>query len=172
MSSRFTARYEADADSVFRFCFLRVSDRELALDITQETFGRFWRSLSGGEDIANERAFLFTVAHRLVIDWYRRKKAARLEDLTGADGEPYDPPDEKTLDSLGLEAEGRFLADAISKIDGSNRHAVYLRFIEGLSPPEIGEVLGISTGAASVRVSRGLAELKKITGYDDIDEHE
>jgi DNA-directed RNA polymerase specialized sigma24 family protein len=49
---------------------------------------------------------------------------------------------------------------------------VHLRFIEGLSPPEIGEAMGISAGAASVRVSRGLSELKKITGYDVTDDAE
>jgi hypothetical protein len=38
-----------------------------------------------------------------------------------------------------------------------------------MSPPDIGKALGISTNAASVRLTRGIEELRQITGYD-IDE--
>ncbi|MEK7642161.1 MAG: sigma factor-like helix-turn-helix DNA-binding protein, partial [Patescibacteria group bacterium] len=44
--------------------------------------------------------------------------------------------------------------------------AVYLRFVEGLSPPEIAEIIGISTNATSVRITRGLEKLRTLTGYD------
>ncbi|MDE1975417.1 MAG: RNA polymerase sigma factor [Patescibacteria group bacterium] len=170
MKKRFSERYEADADAIFRFCVIRVSDREQALDITQETFTRYWKSLAGGEEISNERAFLFTVAYRLIVDWYRKKRAEPMSSMDDDNtGEAFDPIDERTAESMGMGAEGRFLVDAISKLAPSNRDAVYLRFVEGLSPPEIGKALGISSGAASVRVSRGLVELRKITGYDDID---
>jgi RNA polymerase sigma-70 factor (ECF subfamily) len=170
-NAHFTARYEADSDAVFRFCLLRVSDREQALDITQETFARFWKSLQGGERIENERAFIFTVARRLIIDWYRKKKAVAFGEISGEDGdESFDPPDEATSDAIGLSAESRFLLDSISKLAEPNRQAVHLRFVEGLSPPEIGAVMGISAGAASVRVSRGLDELREITGYDVTDD--
>ncbi len=161
--------YEQQSDDIFRFCLFRVSSREHALDITQETFLRLWQNLGKDkEGIRNYRAFLFTIARRLVIDWYRKKKnVTSLETLMFREGEfvEYDPVDEKTRESVGLQAEGRYLLDKIDELHTTLRDPVHLSFIEGLSPGEIGEMLGISANAASVRINRGLLELKKKTGY-------
>lgn len=161
--------YGTESDSIFRFCLVRVSDREQALDLTQETFTRLWQNLQAGKEMTNARSFLFTVAHRLIIDWYRKKKAVSLEGLAGDDPDDvYEPVSESAKLDIELEAEGRYLIDAIGKIGQSNRQPVYLRYVEGLSPPEIGEIMGLSTNAVSVRINRGLEELRKITGYSDM----
>lgn len=164
--STFEEIYEKESDTIFRFCVLRVSDREQALDITQETFVRFWQSLGKGETIENPRAFLFTITRRLIIDWYRKKKSLSLESLSyGEDETSYDPPDEATMNNLEVGPEGRYLLTKLEELSPVHRDPITLRFIEGLTPGEIGEVLGISTNAASVRINRALGELRKITGY-------
>ena len=168
MKDTFDTIYEAQSDAIFRFCLLRVSDREQALDITQETFMRLWKTLQNGKTIDNGRAFLFTVANRLVIDWYRKKKSLSLDSFTNEEtGEPFEVADESTA-HMGLEfgSECRFLLDKIKVLHPSYKQAVYLRFVEGLSPPEIGQALGLSANAASVRINRGIKELRKLTGYD------
>jgi DNA-directed RNA polymerase specialized sigma24 family protein len=79
----------------------------------------------------------------------------------------YDPIDEKTTaDNLEFGVEGRYLLGKINALTPSYKHPVYLRFVEDLSPGEIGKILGISANAASVRINRGLIELKKIVGYE------
>lgn len=164
---KFEKTYESESDAIFRFCLVRVSNREQALDITQETFLRLWQSLIEGKDILNNRAFLFTVARRLIIDWYRKKKSISFNDMDYDDEDPqFDPPDESSR-SLFLGAEGRYLIDKINDLAPGYRQPIYLRFVEDLSPAEIAEILGISTNAASVRINRGLAELRKKTGYDN-----
>ncbi len=167
--NQFEEIYEVESDSIFRFCLVRVSNREQALDITQETFLRLWQTLQQNKEVQNSRAFLFTVAHRLIIDWYRKKKSFSLDKMMSGttDGESaYDPVDEKTIEGIEEGTEGRFLLDKLNELDPTHRHPVYLRFVEGLSPPEIGKILGVSANTASVRVNRGLAELRKKTGYD------
>ncbi len=160
--------YESESDAIFRFCLVRVSNREQALDITQETFLRLWQSMLQNKEILNNRAFLFTIAHRLVIDWYRKKKSFSLDSmLNHGEEDGYDPSDEMTTSRLELVAEGRYLLDKINELSPSNRHPVYLRYVEDLSPVEIGKILGISTNAASVRINRGLLELRKKAGYND-----
>ncbi len=159
--------YKEQSDAVFRFCLIRVSNREQALDITQETFLRLWQSLSESKEIRNVRAFLFTVAHRLVIDWYRKKKSIPLDSLMYNDKDiEINLADEKTLNDLSLGAEGRYLLRTVSELDSVHQEPIYLRFVEGLSPAEIGDILGITPNAASVRVNRGIAELRRKTGYD------
>jgi RNA polymerase sigma-70 factor (ECF subfamily) len=169
MNHTFEVIYENESDIIFRFCLVRVSNREQALDITQETFLRLWKSLLEGKEILNNKAFLFTVAHRLIIDWYRKKKSLSLDNIMYNEKEDgYDPIDEKTtIDNILFGAEGRYLLDKINLLNSSYRHPVYLRFVEDLSPGEIGDILGISANAASVRINRGLIELKKIAGYEE-----
>lgn len=162
----FKKTYEEQSDSIFRFCLTRVSNREQALDITQETFLRFWESLRGGKIILNNKAFLFTIAHRLVIDWYRKKKSISLDRILDGEEESYDLPDEKNTNNIEIGAEGRFLLEKINELELVYRDPVYLRFVEDLSPQEISNILNISANATSVRINRGLEELRKITGYN------
>lgn len=168
LRSTFTDTYNAEADALFRFCLIRVSDRELALDLVQEIFSRFWQTLTrDGKGMEHPRAFLYTVARNAIIDWYRKKKSVSLEGLADPETEePYEPFSDSTIEDSKLEGEGRFLIDAIGRLSPGNRDAVYLRFVEGLSPPEIAKIIGTSTNAASVRISRGIEELREITGYD------
>jgi len=165
--AQFEALYSAESDRIFRFCLVRVSEREQALDLTQETFTRLWQSLQGGAVITNGRSFLFTIAHNLIIDWYRKKKSLSSDAMADPEtGEPFEPVSETAHEDLQIAAEGRFLLEAINKLGPSYKLPVYLRFVEGLSPGEIGEVLGVTAGNASVRITRGLDELRRLTGYD------
>jgi len=160
--------YEKESDSIFRFSLVRVSNREQALDITQETFLRLWSSLLEQKEIKNNRAFLFTIAHHLIIDWYRKKKSLSLDTMIYKIEEAeYYEVGESMGNSIELEAEGRYLLEKINELDPSARTPVYLRFVEDLSPKEISDILGISANAASVRINRGLAELRKKAGYED-----
>ncbi len=169
LQSTFTDIYNKEADALFRFCLLRVSDREQALDLVQEVFTRFWQAMTQEkrEDIEHPRAFLFMSARNAIIDWYRKKKAVSLEGLQDPETEePYEQLSDSALTESKLEGEGRFLIDKIGKLSPGNKDAVYLRYVEGLSPPEIAKVLKISTNATSVRINRGVEELRKLTGYD------
>lgn len=151
---------------IFRFCVVRVSDREQALDIVQDTFMRFWKTMQTGESIENTKAFLFTVAHRLIIDWYRKKKSVSLEDMKIDDeSEDYEPVEDGIRIDMENKAEGRFLLDKINNLSSGSRTVLHLRYIEGLSPPDIGKIMGISANATSVRINRALEELRKLSGY-------
>jgi len=164
---KFEKIYQNESDAIFRFCLVRVSNREQALDITQEAFLRLWQSMCQEKDILNDRAFLFTVAHRLIIDWYRKKKSISLEHMIEKEGElGYDRADETIISNLELGAEGRHLLEKISELTSVCRYPVYLRYTENMSPREIGVILGVSANVASVRLNRGLQELRKIAGYD------
>ena len=171
MKSTFETIYKNESDTIFRFCLLRVSDREQALDITQETFLRLWKKMQEEKEILNSKAFLFTIARHLIIDWYRKKKSFSLDAMTSSDKESkeggYDVLDSSTTKvNLDIGTEGRYLIEKINELPSSYKEPVYLRFVEDLSPPEIGVILGITANAASVRINRGLIELRKISGYD------
>ncbi|MFA6177307.1 MAG: sigma-70 family RNA polymerase sigma factor [Candidatus Paceibacterota bacterium] len=171
ITKKFEKIFREESDAVFRFCLFRVSNKEQALDITQEVFLRLWQSFKENKEILNFKAFIFTVARHLIIDWYRKKKSISLEGIMDNEKEnfeyKYDLIDEKTRDSINIEAEGRYLLDKINKLTPTSQNPIYLRFVEDLSPKEIGNILGISENAASVRINRGLLELRKEMRYDN-----
>lgn len=170
---QFVALYNAEADAVFKYCSARTSNREIALDITQDTFIRFWNALLRNElhhdNIRNERAFLFTIARNLIIDWYRKKKTVSLEMLTeeaGEGGSTSFQPYEDSKTDIERKGEARHLAGKIKEIDPIYREAVYLRFIEDLKPQEIAAKLGESVNVVSVHINRGIKQLRRIAGYE------
>ena len=160
--------YGAESDAIYRFCLVRVSGKDQALDIMQETFLRLWQNMLAEKNIANKKAFLFTIAHNLVIDWYRKKKSLSLENLglTGKE-ERYALPEGLVVSNLEAGVEARYLLEKINELSPTYRTAVYLHFVEDLGPQEIGKILGISMNAASVRVNRGVKELRQKAGYEE-----
>ena len=172
MKEKFISIYNKLADSVFRYCIFRVSDRDIAIDITQETFTKYWDVLAEKQKITSDRALIFTIARNLIIDHYRKKKSVSLEALTETnDNEEGESVEEFILlennkkYEIELETEARFLINKIIELPKSYQQVVYLRYVEDLRPEEIAKVLGISVNATSVKIHRGIEELKKITGY-------
>lgn len=156
--------YEKESDAIFRFVLVKVSDRNQALDITQETFMRLWKSIIGNQNISNYRSFIFTIARNLVIDWYRKKKSFSLDAMIDSD-EMFDVIDNNNINNLEINFEGKNILEKISTLSEAHQTPIYLRYVEDLSIKEIAEIIGISENATSVRINRGLAELKDKMGY-------
>lgn len=159
----FLNTYDAYADAIFRFCSLKVSDRERAQDLTQETFMRYWQTLREGKSIQNHRAYLYTVARNLITDWYRRKKESSLDALTEAGLEFAGQDDGAVLQH----AEAEQIMSVLQQLDEDVREVIMLRFVEGMSPKEIAEALEVSPNVISVRVHRGLKKVQELIHAHD-----
>lgn len=154
--AQFIEAYEQWADGIFRHCYVRVSNRELAKDLMQETFMRSWQYLQKGQMIDNLKAFLYRAANNLIIDHYRKHKADSLDQLQekGFDviGERADHIE------LGVEYDRALLL--LEKMEDDFRQVLSLRFVEDLSIKDIAQIVGESPNLVSVRIHRGLKKLK------------
>lgn len=154
--------YDTYVDDIYRFCYLKVSNRELAQDLSQEVFTRFWQALREGTVMRSERALLYTVARNLVIDWYRKKKESSLDVLTeqglefGGDG----------AEDVMREAEMAEALRMIGQLDEASREVLTLRFVDGLSPKEIALLSGESANAVSVRLNRAMKKMRTLMHTD------
>ncbi len=170
MEKRFVSLYKTEVDAVFRYCLIRTSSREIALDISQEVFMRFWDALMQKKVIENDKAFLFAIARNLVIDWYRKKKSVSLDTLSEShEGEEKDLLDSLVLEGDGqvqqeLDAEGRYVIGKIQELEPQYQQLLYLRFVEDMKPKEIAEVLRESVNVVSVRINRAVEKLRNIVG--------
>jgi RNA polymerase sigma-70 factor (ECF subfamily) len=163
---QFGEAYERYSDELFRHCALRLSDRERALEITQEAFLRAWQYIERGETVRELRPFLYRTLHNLIIDEYRKMKSLSLESLVRTDEGDGDieslmPADEtNTLEAAIDRFEGARALKALKELPDSYREVLVMRYVDGLSPGEIAEAISESENAVSVRVHRGLKKLK------------
>jgi RNA polymerase sigma-70 factor, ECF subfamily len=157
-TKEFIAAYDEHADAVFRYCFFKLSNRELAKDMVQDTFIKTWQYLGEGKPIGNLKAFLYKVAHNLIIDEYRRQKASSLDSLREAG---FDVEGSRGDDMI-LSAEADVVLRAIDKLEPHFREVIVMRYVHDLSPREIADILGEKENAVSVRLNRAIHKAQEL----------
>ncbi len=165
----FAAAFEEYADAMFAHCYFRVSNRERALEITQDTFMKVWDFIQKGGTVKNMRAFLYTTLRRLIIDEYRKKKSDSLDAMLEAETVPTAISAALSTGSLaeeeyriGASMDAKKLRETIVKLSTKDAELVTLRYIDNLSARAIGKILGINAAAANVRAHRALKKLKTL----------
>ncbi|MDD4988988.1 MAG: RNA polymerase sigma factor [Candidatus Pacebacteria bacterium] len=156
LKKEFDGLYETYSDALFRYCFFKTRDRELAKDMLQEVFLKAWVYMQS-HTILQIRPFLYQLARNTVIDWYRKKKASSLEYLMEQGFEPED----RISDTSGF-AEKEQAMKLVGQLGSEDQELIILRFVEELSPKEIGEILGERENTISVRIHRALERLRKL----------
>lgn len=155
-SMSFLDAYDQYADAILRHCQYRVFDRERARDLMQEVFLRAWEYHRRGGDIRNMRAFLYRIANNLIIDESRKKREASLEHMqeTGFD------PGQENVSFLHARIDCSPVIDVLCSLDENYRKILIMRYVHDLSPREIARITGESSNTISVRIYRGLRQLR------------
>jgi RNA polymerase sigma factor (sigma-70 family) len=129
-----------------------LSDRVEAEDVAQEAMMRLWR-IAGewrqGE--AQVSTWLYRVTANLCTDRLRRRKRSVPLDAVA---EPLDTAPSVTA-RMQSEARAKALSDALAQLPPRQAEAVALRNLEGLSNPEIAEVMEIGVEAVESLTARG-----------------
>ncbi len=152
----FTALYELHHAAILRYCAWKSHDRDIGEDLVQDTFLRFWLCLERGEQVSNVRALLYRIAHNLFVDHVRRKKETSLDVLLEAGFEPSVDPWHVTVSAL----DARRPLEQLQTMQRPYRTVLHRRFMQGLLPADIATLTGESTNAVSVRIFRGLRQLR------------
>ena len=153
----FIETYDAYGSDIYRFCLLKVSRKEVAEDIAQEVFMRFWQAIKEVTEFRNARALLYTIARNLVIDWYRKKKESSLDTLQEL-GIDFAGEDVKRITE---HAEHEEVLRVINDLDEPSKEALMLRFVDGLSPRDIAALSGETPNAVSVRINRAIKKVQQ-----------
>lgn len=145
--------YDTHAPRIFRYIYHRLGDQAVAEDLTSEVFVRFLHARVAPENLA---AFLFRVAHNLVVDYLRGHRATQLLDENLA-AEQSDPAH---LVEEGMKRAR--LRRAIAHLTAEQQQVIVLKFLEGFSNEEVARVLDKSVGAVKLLQHRGLAALRDL----------
>jgi RNA polymerase sigma-70 factor (ECF subfamily) len=157
----FDAIYDAHRARVFGFLLRLSGRRDVAEDLLQETFLRLAKHAARLDPDTRIRPWLFTVARNAFVS---HRRAAML-DLSRLGELALWPRTEAAADTPLDVAEAtekeRALEAALQNMPLKYREAILCVAVEGLSPSEAAEVLGLAPDALRQRLSRARAMIRE-----------
>jgi RNA polymerase sigma-70 factor, ECF subfamily len=155
--------YDRYVDVVFRYVCCRVGSRQLAEDLTSETFLRALRRIGSftwqGRDVG---AWFVTIARNLVADHdksSRYRQEVTTDDLTAYGTHLVDDgPEDAVIEVL----RGEVLLSGVRRLGAEQQECVVLRFLQDLSVAETAAVMGRSEGAVKALQYRAVRTLARL----------
>jgi len=161
-SAAFDAAFAAYRRRVYGYLIRMVRRRDVAEDLLQETFLRLAQHATRLAADTRLGAWLFTVAHRLVVSWSRAQavRAQLAGDLPARASDDGRSPLEALADSQAQLA----LERAFAALAPAYREVALLVGLEGLAPTEVAQILGHSPEAVRQRLARARTQLAAALG--------
>jgi len=130
-------------------------------DLVSQTFLGCLQAADGFRGETSVRRFLYRVAHNVLYTYIRKKsKRAREQvDFAAVCVHELDPRSPSSI--VMRRREGQAFVQSLRQIPVTDQLVLELKFFDGLSGREIGEVLGIPEGTVRGRLARGLARLRE-----------
>lgn len=156
----FMKGHDEHSDAIFRYCYFQTSNREVALDLAQDTFIKTWVYLKDGQKVDNLKAFLYKVAKNLIIDYRRKKKSYSLEAITDT-GVDF-ASDTEVAEEIANDFDKQFVVAQIQRLDPDHREILTMRYIDEMSIKEIADMLEETPNNVSVKIHRAIEKMKVI----------
>ncbi|SDT17371.1 sigma-70 family RNA polymerase sigma factor [Microlunatus soli] len=155
--------HDRHAAELWRFTLSLTRDRQVAEDIVQEVLLRAWRA----DDLAHRdesatRAWLFTVARRLVIDRWRSAPVRREVPDASEERIEVSAPAGDRQDRTDELLDRWLIADALTDLTEDHRAVLIAAYYEGRTTADIAGRLEIAEGTVKSRLHYGLRHLRMI----------
>jgi RNA polymerase sigma factor (sigma-70 family) len=164
-AAEFERLYRAQVNAVTAYFARRSADPHIVADLTADTFVEAIASFGSFDpDRGTGRAWLFGIARR-VYAGHCEASSRQHERVARLAGRRELEPDQvgELLDRIDAERAGRSLVTGVTALPPVERAVIELVDLAGLTPKEAAEALGLSSGAARMRLLRGRARLRRTT---------
>lgn len=159
-SNSFDTLYSTFSKAIFRYAYIKTSNKEFAEDITADTFCKFYEySLSHG-DIENPKAMLYRIATNLVTDHYRKKAFRDSKTVYDAEVENI-ASSENILQNSSIHEAFQTVKDMMKNLKSDYEDILLLHYVDDLTVQEISQALNVSENSARVKLHRAQQSLKK-----------
>jgi RNA polymerase sigma-70 factor, ECF subfamily len=160
---RLAVIFEEYYDKVARYIYIRTGDKSEAEDLAGDVFLKALESIKTyREQGVPIQAWLFRIAHNLVVDRYRRMNKRKT--IPVEDREIRDESDPAVTAERNIEIER--VKRAMKHLTEQQREVVRLRFFGGLTSREVAGLTGKSYGAVREMQSAALEKLRQLLGED------
>lgn len=145
----FATLFETYQGPITGYLYRMVGDRELADDLTQDTFIKAYKALGRTNEDLNFRAWIYRIATNTAVSHFRRRKI--IQWLPFGPSTPEPAAESHVAESL---SERELIEATLARLNPSYGSALLLRHQQGLSLEETADALGVSVNAAKVRLYR------------------
>ncbi len=166
--TEFVKLYDKYFDQIFKYMLTRVSDVQLAEDLTSEAFIKALENIDKYEWTGKPySAWLYRVAINEMNKHFNKNKKERTVAMKQWHeiGDKFDGADmeAKTAEDKEIELENlKDLNDALRKLKPAEQDILSLKYFEDLSYKEIADVLNISVTNVGARLNRATNRLAKL----------
>jgi RNA polymerase sigma-70 factor (ECF subfamily) len=153
--------YRRYVRQIYNYHYRHTGNVHEAEDLTSRTFFRALQHLPRYRDTGRSfQAWLFRIAHNLVVNWYRdHSRHPQVE----FDSAYFDTGDySEVLDRVAAAEQREKLVRAIHHLPEDRKTLIILKFVEQLSNAEIAVVLGRTEGAVKALYNRTLVHLRRV----------
>lgn len=150
--------YNEYSDKIYSYIFLLVSNREMAEDLTQDTFVKVYKNLHRFNGESQMFTWLVSIARNVTIDYLRKHNRFKFFSL-----EKFQfTSDRLTPHEILVKGENTAkLYQTIKLLKISYQEVIILRKINEFSIKETAEILGWNENKVKITTSRALNALKK-----------
>jgi RNA polymerase sigma-70 factor, ECF subfamily len=157
--------YEVYYDRIARYIYSRIGDKTEAEDLASEVFLKALESLKSYKERGLPlQAWLFKIAHNLVVDHLR--KVTRYKVLPIETVEIKDDADPEYTAEVNLEMER--VRAAMQNLTDDQREVVRLRFFGGLTSREVSSIMDKSDGSVREMQRAALEKLRHLLCGKDL----
>lgn len=150
--------YDIFLPEIYRFILYKVHNKELAEDLTEDTFLKAFKEIHSYKDIKKSfSAWLYKIASNRVID-HIRKESVLFQDLSLDIADESMNTQKNTSEKINFE----WIQKALLRLPETQREAVILKFINEKTTKEIAEYLEKTETAVRVLISRGIKTLQEV----------
>ena len=152
---------------IYNLCLRMCGNAEDAMDLTQETFLKAWRSLGSFRADAAFSTWLYRLCSNLCIDYLRRDQKRKVLPLHVGDSDgvqrPLDVPDPAAgpEERPSTQEDRQQVADALQSLEPEYREALTLRVLHDLSYADIAAVLQVREGTVKSRIARAREKMRE-----------
>jgi len=155
----FAELYDLFLGPMYRYVYYRVGKRADAEDISEQVFLQAWAAIERfhwqGKPFV---AWLYTLAHNLVVDWRRRSHPS---DSLDNDEHPIDLRSTTAERALAQSLDIDLLAPAIRRLTPEQQQVITLKFVAGLETAQVAAVMNKREGTIRALQLRALQSLRR-----------
>ncbi len=156
----FTSLVTTYQNRIFGFIMRMTANREIALDLTQDTFLAAYQNLRGFREDSSFSTWLHQIAANKTKNYLKRaKREVPLPENYDTPSEAYRPDND-----YDRKEQQKMLLEAIGTLPEKQRSTFNLRYFEQMKFDEIARAQEVSVSAAKTNFSEAMKKLKKILG--------